>query len=34
LEDSLSKAVARCPDDKSTDCPVLESLDNGCCRAA
>jgi MerR family mercuric resistance operon transcriptional regulator len=34
LEDALSKAVARCPDDKSTDCPVLESLDNGCCRAA
>ena len=31
-EGALSEAIARCADDKSTDCPVLESLDNGCCR--
>jgi MerR family mercuric resistance operon transcriptional regulator len=30
LESVLSAAIARCPNDKSTDCPVLESLDNGC----
>ena len=34
LESVLSAAVARCPDDQSTDCPVLESLDSGCCRVA
>jgi MerR family transcriptional regulator, mercuric resistance operon regulatory protein len=34
LESVLAVAVARCPNDESTDCPVLESLDNGCCRVA
>ena len=34
LESALAAAVARCTNDDSTDCPVLESLDNGCCRVA
>jgi MerR family mercuric resistance operon transcriptional regulator len=35
LEDELARAIARCPNDNSTDCPVLERLDSGqCCRPA
>ncbi len=34
LEGLLAAAIARCPNDKSSDCPVLESLDNDCCRVA
>jgi len=34
LEAVLADAIARCPNDKSTDCPVLERLDTGCCRVA
>jgi MerR family mercuric resistance operon transcriptional regulator len=34
LEAVLAAAVERCPDDASADCPVLDSLDNECCRIA
>jgi len=34
LESVLSAAVARCPDDDSGGCPVLDSLDNRCCGTA
>ena len=34
LEGVLAAAIARCSNDQSPDCPVLESLDNGCCRVA
>ena len=32
LESVLAEAVARCPDNDSTECPVLDSLDNRCCQ--
>ena len=31
LELALSQAIAACPNDESSDCPVLDSLDNGGC---
>jgi MerR family mercuric resistance operon transcriptional regulator len=34
LEGVLADAVDRCPNNESTDCPVLDSLDNGCCTIA
>jgi MerR family transcriptional regulator, mercuric resistance operon regulatory protein len=34
LEGVLAEAVARCSNDESTDCAILESLDTGCCRTA
>jgi MerR family mercuric resistance operon transcriptional regulator len=30
LEAALAATVDRCPDDQTTDCPVLSSLDQGC----
>jgi MerR family mercuric resistance operon transcriptional regulator len=34
LESALAETIARCSNDESTDCAVLERLDNGCCRVA
>jgi MerR family mercuric resistance operon transcriptional regulator len=33
LERVLSEAIAACHNDEKPDCAVLDSLDNGCCRA-
>jgi MerR family mercuric resistance operon transcriptional regulator len=32
MEATLAKAVAACTNDESPDCPVLDSLDTGCCQ--
>jgi|KBSMisStandDraft_5_1062788.scaffolds.fasta_scaffold948100_2 MerR family mercuric resistance operon transcriptional regulator len=32
LERVLSKAIAACPNDEHSDCPMLDSLDNGSCQ--
>jgi MerR family mercuric resistance operon transcriptional regulator len=32
MEATLAKAVAACTNDESPECPVLDSLDTGCCR--
>lgn len=34
LEGVLAHAIACCSGDEGTPCPVLNSLDNGCCRPA
>jgi MerR family mercuric resistance operon transcriptional regulator len=35
LEATLAETIARCPDDDSTNCPVIQKLDGGsCCRSA
>ena len=32
MEATLAKAVAACTNDESPECPVLDSLDTGCCQ--
>ena len=32
MEHALTQTINSCPNDESTDCPVLVGLDTGCCR--